>query len=82
MNQKSIESLLNELESQRNACIGMDLEGYSEVEQTLVEAKLESMESELLYTVARRVVDLEKEIAMMKRRDELPKDKSTYFAGE
>lgn len=60
----------------------MDLEGYSEVEQTLVEAKLESMESELLYTVARRVVDLEKEIAMMKRRDELPKDKSTYFAGE
>lgn len=82
MSQKSIESLLNELECQRNACIGMDLEGYSEVEQTLVEAKLESMESELLYTVARRVVDLEKEIAMMKRRDELPKDKSTYFAGE
>jgi hypothetical protein len=40
------------------------------------------MESELLYTIARRVVDLEKEIAMIKRRDELPKDKSTYFAGE
>ena len=82
MSQKSIESLLNELECQRNACIGMDLEGYSEVEQTLVEAKLESMESELLYTIARHVVDLEKEIAMIKRRDELPKDKSTYFAGE
>jgi len=82
MSEKSIESLLKELEAQRNACITMDLEGYSEVEQTLVEAKLESLESELLYTVARRVVDLEKEIAMMKRRDELPKDKSTYFAGE
>jgi hypothetical protein len=82
MSGKSIESLLKELEAQRNACITMDLEGYSEAEQTLVEAKLESLESELLYTVARRVVDLEKEIAMMKRRDELPKDKSTYFAGE
>jgi hypothetical protein len=82
MSGKSIESLLKELEAQRNACITMDLEGYSEVEQRLVEAKLESLESELLYTVARRVVDLEKEIAMMKRRDELPKDKSTYFAGE
>ena len=82
MSEKSIESLLKDLERQRNACIGMDLEGYSEAEQTLAEAKLESLESELLYTVARRMVDLEKEIARMKRSDELPKDKSTYFAGE
>jgi hypothetical protein len=82
MSGKSIESLLKELEAQRNACITMDLEGYSEAEQTLVEAKLESLESELLYTVARRVVDLEKEMARMKKRDELPRDKSTYFAGE
>jgi hypothetical protein len=82
MSEKSIKSLLKELEIQRNACIGMDLEGYSEVEQRLVEAKLESLESELLYTVARRMVNLEKDIAMMKRRDDLPKDKSTYFAGE
>jgi hypothetical protein len=82
MSGKNIESLLKELEGQRNACIGMDLEGYSGIEQRLVEAKLESMESELLYTVARRMIDLEKEIARMKRKDELPKDKSTYFTGE
>jgi hypothetical protein len=45
MSEKSIESLLEKLEGQRNACIGMDLEGYTEVEQRLAEAKLESLES-------------------------------------
>ncbi len=66
MKDKSIESLLAELKSQRNACIGMDLEGDPETEQRLAIAKLESLESELLYTVARHVIDLEKEIARMK----------------
>ena len=74
MSEKGIESLLKKWEGQRNACIGMDLEGYSEVEQRLAEAKLESLESELLYTVARRVVDLEKEIARMKRSGEQPEE--------
>jgi hypothetical protein len=45
MSEKSIESLLEKLEGQRNACIGMDLEGYTEVEQRLAEAKLESLEN-------------------------------------
>ena len=60
MGEKSIESLLASLESQRKACIGMDLEGYPEVEQRFVKAKLESLESELLYTVARHVANIEK----------------------
>jgi hypothetical protein len=59
---------------QRNTCIGMDLEGNPEAEQRLVMAKLESLKSELLYTVATNVIDLEKEIARMKS-GELPKDK-------
>lgn len=82
MGEKRIESLLEILETQRNACIGMDLEGYSEVEQRLVKAKLESLESELLYTVARHVVNLEKEIARMKKSDDLSTDGSNYFEGE
>jgi hypothetical protein len=82
MKEKSIESLLAELKSQRNECIGMDLEGNPEAEQKLVRAKLESLEGELLSTVARHVIDLEKEIARMKRGGELPKDKGTYFVGE
>jgi hypothetical protein len=66
MGERSIESLLENLETQRNACIGMDLEGYPEVEQRLAKAKLESLESELLYTVARHVANLEKNISRMK----------------
>ena len=82
MGEKSIESLLENLETQRNACIGMDLEGYPEVEQRLMKAKLESLESELLYTVARHVANLEKEIARMKKSNELPTGGSNYFEGE
>ena len=82
MGEKSIESLLEILETQRNACIGMDLEGYSEVEQRLVKAKLESLESELLYTVARRVANLEKDIARMKKSNDSSTDGSNYFEGE
>lgn len=82
MGEKSIESLLVMLETQRNACIGMDLEGYSEVEQRLVKAKLESLESELLYTIARRVVNLEKDIARLKKSNDLSTDRSNYFEGE
>ena len=82
MGEKSIESLLENLETQRNACIGMDLEGYPEVEQRLVKAKLESLESELLYTVARHVANLEKEIARMKKGNEPSTDGSNYFEGE
>ena len=82
MGGKSIESLLENLETQRNACIGMDLEGYPEVEQRLVKAKLESLESELLYTVARHVVNLEKEIARMKVGNEPSTGGSNYFEGE
>ena len=82
MNEKSIESLLEELKLQRNACIRMDLEGNPEAEQRLARAKLESLESELLYTVARRVVDLEKEIASVKSSGESPQDRGTYFVGE
>ena len=67
MSEKSIESLLEKLDLQRNTCIGMDLEGYSEIEQRLAKAKLESLEGELLYTVARHVVDLEKDITRIKR---------------
>ena len=67
MSEKSIESLLEKLNLQRNTCIGMDLEGYSEIEQRLAKAKLESLEGELLYTVARHVIDLEKDIARIKR---------------
>ena len=48
MEDKSIESLLAELKSQRNACIGMDLEDLPEVEQRLALTKLESLEGELL----------------------------------
>jgi hypothetical protein len=44
----------------------MDLEGNPEAEQRLARAKLESLECELLYAVARHVVDLEKEIARTK----------------
>jgi hypothetical protein len=82
MGEKSIESLLENLEAQRNACIGMDLEGYPEVEQRLVEAKLESLESELLYTVARHVAKLEKYMARMKISNEPSNDGSNYFEGE
>ena len=74
--------MLAELKSQRNACIGMDLENHPEVEQRLAEAKLESLEGELLYTIARHVIEIEKKIAKMNEDDGLPKDKSTYFAGE
>ena len=83
MKEKSIESLIAELKSQRNACIGMDLEGNPEAEQRLARAKLESLEGELLYTVAMHVIDLEKEIARMKS-DELTNsnDKGGYFVGE
>ena len=62
--------MLENLETQRNACIGMDLEGYPEVEQRLMKAKPESMESELLYTVARHVANLEKNMASMKISNE------------
>lgn len=48
MKEKSIESLLGELKLQRNACIGMDLEGNPEAEQRFARAKLESLEGELL----------------------------------
>jgi len=82
MGEKSIESLLENLETQRNACIGMDLEGYHEVEQRLVKAKLESLEGELLYTVARRVANLEKEIARMKISNEPSTEGSNYFEGD
>jgi hypothetical protein len=82
MDEKSIEFLLAELKLQRNACIGMDLEGNPEAEQRLARAKLESLEGELLYTVARHVIEIEKEIARIIRGDELPGDKSTYFLGE
>jgi hypothetical protein len=82
MSEKSIESLLEELKVQRNACIAMDLEGNPESEQRLARAKLESLEGELLYTVARHVIDLEKEIARIKSSIELPEDKGTYFIGE
>jgi hypothetical protein len=76
MGERSIESLLENLAAQRNACIGMDLEGYPEVEQRLVKAKLESLERELLYTVARHVANIEKNIAMMKMSDEPSTDGS------
>ena len=82
MNEKTIESLLGKLKLQRNACIRMDLEGNPEAEQRLARAKLESLEGELIYTVAMHVIDLEKEIARMKESGELPKDKGTYFVGE
>ena len=82
MKEKSIESLLEELKLQRSACIGMDLEGNPEAEQRLARAKLESLECELLYTVAMHVIDLEKEIAKMKMSGELPNDKGGYFVGE
>ena len=86
MKEKSIESLIAELKLQRNACIGMDLEGNPEAEQRLARAKLESLEGELLYTVAMHVIDLEKEIVRMKKSDEqsseLSKDKGGYFVGE
>jgi len=74
--------LLEELRLQKNACIGMDLEGNPEAEQRLARAKLESLERELLYTVARHVIEIEKEIARMKRSGESPKDKGTYFVGD
>ena len=74
--------MLAELKTQRNACIEMDLEGNPEAEQRLARAKLESLEGELLYTVARHVIDLEKEINRMKKSDELPRDKGAYFVGE
>ena len=74
--------MLAELKSQRNECIGMDLEGNPEAEQRLARAKLESLEGELLYTIAMHVIDLEKEIARTKRSGEQPKDKGAYFVGE
>lgn len=82
MEKRSIESLLAELKLQKNACIGMDLENHPEVEQRLAEAKLESLEGELLYTIARHVIEIEKKIAEMNGGGELPEDKSTYFEGE
>jgi hypothetical protein len=82
MSEKSIESLLEKLDLQRNTSIGMDLEGFSEIEQRLMRAKLESLEGELLYAVARHVIELEKDIAAMKRNSKDPEDKSSYFAGE
>jgi hypothetical protein len=82
MKEKTIESLLAELKLQRNVCIRMDLEGNPEAEQKLARAKLESLEGELLYTVAMHVIDLEKEIAKMKMSGELPNDKGGYFVGE
>lgn len=82
MKEKSIESLLGELKLQRNACIGMDLEGNPEAEQRLARAKLESLEGELLYTVATHVIDLEKEMARMKKGDEIQNNKGGYFVGE
>ena len=74
--------MLEELKLQRNACIGMDLEGNPEAEQRLARAKLESLEGELLYTVARHVIEIEKEVAEINKSDELPGDKSTYFLVE
>jgi hypothetical protein len=82
MKEKSIKSLLAELKLQRGACIAMDLEGNPEAEQRLARAKLESLEGELLYTVAGHVIEIEKEIARMKRSGKSPKDKSTYNVGE
>jgi hypothetical protein len=81
MEDKSIESLLAELKSQRNACIGMDLEDLPEVEQRLALTKLESLEGELLYTIARHVIEIEKKIARMDRSGLLG-NQSTYFEGE
>lgn len=82
MEERSIESLLAELKLQRNACIEMDLEGLPEVEQRLARGKLESLEGELLYTVARHVIEIENELAKMKRSDKPQGDESTYFEGE
>ena len=82
MKEKSIESLLAELKLQRNACIGMDLEGNPEAEQRLARAKLESLEGELLYTVASHVIEIENKIAEINKSNELPGAKSTYFVGE
>ena len=82
MKEKTIESLLAELKLQRNVCIRMDLEGNPEAEQKLARAKLESLEGELLYTVAMHVIDLEKEIVRMKKSGELPNDKGGYFVRE
>jgi hypothetical protein len=82
MKEESIESLIAELNLQRSACIGMDLEGNPEAEQRLARAKLESLEGELLYTVAMHIIEIEKEIARIKKSDELPNDKDTYFVGE
>lgn len=81
MDERSIESLLAELKLQRNACIGMDLEALPE-KQRLAETKLESLEGELLYTIARHVIEIEKKMAEMDRNGELQGDKSTYFEGE
>ena len=82
MEERSIESLLAELKLQRNACIGMDLEGLPEVEQRLAGGKLESLEGGLLYTVARHVIEIEKDLAKLKRSGEPQGDGSTYFEGE
>jgi hypothetical protein len=82
MKEKSIESLLRDLKSQRSACIAMDLEGNPEAEQRLARAKLESLEGELLYMVARHVIEIEKKIAETKKGGEMPRDKGTYFVGE
>jgi hypothetical protein len=79
MEEKSMEFLLAELKLQRNACIGM---GNPEAEQRLARAKLESLEGELLYTVARHVIEIEKKIAGVKRSGKSPKDKGTYNVGE
>ena len=79
MSEKNIETLLEKLDLQRNACIAMDLEGYSEIEQRLAKAKLGSLEEELLYLIARHVIDIEKDIAKMKIRDEAPDDKSDHY---
>jgi hypothetical protein len=79
MGERSIESLLENLETQSNACIGMDLEGHPEVEKRSAKAKLESLESELLYTVARHVANLEKNIVRMKICNEQSNDGRNYF---
>jgi hypothetical protein len=60
----------------------MDLEGNPEAEQRLARAKLESLEGELLYTVAMRVIEIEKEIARRKRSGKSLKDKGAYNVGE
>jgi hypothetical protein len=82
MEGRSIESLLAELKLQRNACINMDLEGNPEAEQRLARAKLESLEDELLYTVARHVIEIEKVIAKMNRNGKLNENGTTFFVGE